>query len=231
MLTDAALKHLNPRDKPYKVADRDGMYVRVSTNGTISFRYDYRINGRRETVTFGKYGATGLSLARARAKCIDARRMIQDGLSPSAAPTLMSGTVLPLCSPPSMWQPALLLANVTSATGPVSSSTSSIGSMAMSPQDSTSISSWTITPPTKPRRSRRGWRADRITTSTSRQLRRLGSIRWSDGSPNSPVSSYSAAYIGQSPSSKPISKPSSNNTIKIQSHSNGPNPPMTSWQP
>jgi hypothetical protein len=27
------------------------MYVRVGTNGTISFRLDYRVNGRRETVT------------------------------------------------------------------------------------------------------------------------------------------------------------------------------------
>ena len=40
MLTDAALKSLKPKDKPYKVTDRDGMCVRVGTNGTISFRYD-----------------------------------------------------------------------------------------------------------------------------------------------------------------------------------------------
>lgn len=83
MLTDAALKHLKPKEKAYKVSDRDGMYVRVGTNGTISFRLDYRLNGRRETVTIGKYGPSGLSLARAREKCIDAKRMVQEGLSPS----------------------------------------------------------------------------------------------------------------------------------------------------
>ncbi len=83
MLTDSTLKYLRVKDKAYKVSDRDGMYVRVSTNGTISFRLDYRINGRRETVTFGKYGPSGLSLARAREKCIDAKRMIEDGLSPA----------------------------------------------------------------------------------------------------------------------------------------------------
>jgi integrase len=83
MLTDAALKHLKPKEKAYKVSDRDGMYVRVGTNGTISFRLDYRLNGRRETVTIGKYGSSGLSLARAREKCIDAKRMVQEGLSPS----------------------------------------------------------------------------------------------------------------------------------------------------
>ncbi len=83
MLTDAALKHLKPKEKAYKVTDRDGMYVRVGTNGTISFRLDYRLNGRRETVTIGKYGPSGVSLARAREKCIDAKRMVQEGLSPS----------------------------------------------------------------------------------------------------------------------------------------------------
>lgn len=83
MLTDAALKHLKTRAKSYKVSDRDGMYVLVSPARTISFRLDYRLHGRRETVTFGKYGASGISLARAREKCIDAKRMVSEGLSPS----------------------------------------------------------------------------------------------------------------------------------------------------
>jgi hypothetical protein len=53
MLTDTALKNLKPKEKPYKVADRDGMYVVVAPSGTIAFRLDYRSNGRRETVTLG----------------------------------------------------------------------------------------------------------------------------------------------------------------------------------
>ena len=60
------LRHLKPKEKPYKVTDRDGMYVLVSPSGTVTFRLDYRLNGRRETVTFGEYGPAGLSLARAR---------------------------------------------------------------------------------------------------------------------------------------------------------------------
>lgn len=83
MLTDTALKNLKPREKAYKVADRDGMYVHVTTSGSITFRYDYRLNGRRETLTIGKYGPSGLSLARAREKCLDARRAVADGLSPA----------------------------------------------------------------------------------------------------------------------------------------------------
>lgn len=85
MLTDSELKHLKPKAKPYKVSDRDGMYVLVSPGGTISFRVDYRLHGRRETVTLGKYSPSDLSLARAREKCIDAKRLIAKGQSPAIA--------------------------------------------------------------------------------------------------------------------------------------------------
>jgi len=43
MLTDAALKHLKPKDKNYKVTDR-GMYVLVRPSGTLTFQLDYRMN-------------------------------------------------------------------------------------------------------------------------------------------------------------------------------------------
>lgn len=83
MLTDAGIKALKPKDKLYKVADRDGMYVAVNPSGAVVFRYDYRLNGRRETLTLGRYGAAGLSLARAREKLIDAQRAIAEGRSPA----------------------------------------------------------------------------------------------------------------------------------------------------
>ncbi|MDP1642875.1 MAG: integrase family protein, partial [Phenylobacterium sp.] len=83
MLTDVALKNLKSREKAYKVTDRDGLYVHVSTSGTVTFRLDYRLNGRRETLTLGKYGPTGISLARAREKTIDAKRAVAEGRSPA----------------------------------------------------------------------------------------------------------------------------------------------------
>ncbi|AOM39726.1 tyrosine-type recombinase/integrase [Xenorhabdus hominickii] len=84
MLTDTKIKNLKPTDKLYKVSDRDGLYVAVTKSGTVSFRYDYRINGRRETVTLGKYGGDGITLAEARKKLVEAKKMISDGLSPSS---------------------------------------------------------------------------------------------------------------------------------------------------
>lgn len=83
MLTDVALKNLKPREKAYKVTDREGLYVQVSTSGTLTFRLDYRLHGRRETLTLGKYGPSGLSLARAREATIDAKRAVFEGRSPA----------------------------------------------------------------------------------------------------------------------------------------------------
>lgn len=83
LLTDTALKHLKSKVKDYKVTDRDGMYVLVKSSGALTFRYDYRINSRRETVTLGQYGADGITLARARELCLDARRMVGEGISPA----------------------------------------------------------------------------------------------------------------------------------------------------
>jgi len=67
----------------YKVTDRDGMYLLVSPTGALTFRFDYRLNGRRETVIIGRYGPAGISLARAREKLIEAKLMIQEGVSPA----------------------------------------------------------------------------------------------------------------------------------------------------
>jgi len=98
-LTNTALKNLKPKEKAYKVPDRDGMYVIVSSSGRITFRYDYRLNGRRETLTMGQYDAAqaalperlpsdleygmALSLADARQLLARARMTVKNGDSPA----------------------------------------------------------------------------------------------------------------------------------------------------
>jgi hypothetical protein len=54
-LTDTALKALKPRDQAYKVTDSAGMYVVVTPTGSKSFRFDYRFDGKRQTLTVGQY--------------------------------------------------------------------------------------------------------------------------------------------------------------------------------
>lgn len=85
MLTDTKLKNLKPQEKLYKVSDRDGLYVAVLTSGSVSFRYDYRINGRRETLVIGQYGRDGITLAEAREELNAAKKLLKSGQSPSAA--------------------------------------------------------------------------------------------------------------------------------------------------
>lgn len=83
MLTDTKLRNLKPKEKLYKENDRDGLYVAVTASGAISFRYNYKINGRQETITFGRYGVGGITLAEARELLGEAKRSIAAGKSPA----------------------------------------------------------------------------------------------------------------------------------------------------
>lgn len=83
MLTDTKLRNLKPKEKLYKVNDRDGLYVAVTSTGSISFRYNYSVNDQQETITFGRYGLGGISLAEAREQLGEAKKMIVAGKSPA----------------------------------------------------------------------------------------------------------------------------------------------------
>lgn len=83
MLTETKLRALKPKDKLYKVPDRDGLYVAVTPSGAVSFRYNYSLNGRQETVTFGRHGIGGITLAEAREALHHAKKMVAQGKSPA----------------------------------------------------------------------------------------------------------------------------------------------------
>ncbi|HDR1869706.1 TPA: tyrosine-type recombinase/integrase [Pasteurella multocida] len=83
MLTDSKIKKLQASDKLYKVSDLHGLYVAVLPSGAKSFRYDYRFQGKRKTVTFGKYGKDGITLADAREQLAEARRLLVQGVCPA----------------------------------------------------------------------------------------------------------------------------------------------------
>ena len=81
-LTDTALKALKPRERPFTVADGRGLYVEVFPSGGIVWRYRYRLNGRPEKLTLGKYPA--LTLKNARIKRDEAAQAAAMGASPAA---------------------------------------------------------------------------------------------------------------------------------------------------
>ena len=71
-----------PKDKPYKLADGGGMYLEVFPNGTKSWRMKYRIAGKEKRVVFGVYPT--ITLADARSKRDDAKKLLVNGVDPSA---------------------------------------------------------------------------------------------------------------------------------------------------
>ncbi|MGH8487598.1 MAG: tyrosine-type recombinase/integrase [Gammaproteobacteria bacterium] len=81
MLSDTKARQARPREKPYKLADQGGLYLLVSPTGAKSWRYDYRLHGRRETLTLGSYPE--LALAEARERHLRARKRVAQGESPA----------------------------------------------------------------------------------------------------------------------------------------------------
>ncbi len=80
-LTQTRLRTLKPRHRRYEVTDRDGLCIEVMPSGRMSWRYRYRLAGRREKVTIGPYPALGLREARERR--LEAERAVVVGQSPA----------------------------------------------------------------------------------------------------------------------------------------------------
>ncbi|AEG53100.1 tyrosine-type recombinase/integrase [Sinorhizobium meliloti] len=80
-LSDTKVRNAKGRDKQYKLMDDLGLYLLVKPNGSRLWRFDYQLNGKRNTLAFGKYPA--VSLVDARAKRDAARNQLANGVDPS----------------------------------------------------------------------------------------------------------------------------------------------------
>jgi len=83
MLTDTAIRKIKPADKPLKLSDGGGMYLLVNPNGSRYWRMNYRFEGKQKTLTLGVYPAVTLADARQRRE--EARRLLAQGVDPNAA--------------------------------------------------------------------------------------------------------------------------------------------------
>jgi hypothetical protein len=85
--TIMALNHIQitnakPREKAYKLADSDGLYLVVQPNGTKLWRMNYRHLGRQKTLYLGAWPE--VRIAAARQQRDKAREQIAAGLDPAA---------------------------------------------------------------------------------------------------------------------------------------------------
>lgn len=81
-LTDIQVKTARSKEKDYKLADGNGLYLQVSTNGGKWWRFRYFFGGKEKMISFGTY--PDISLAEARNKRHEARNMVANGIDPSA---------------------------------------------------------------------------------------------------------------------------------------------------
>lgn len=79
-LTALAIRNAKPGDKPLR--DGGGLYLLPGTSGRHGWRLDYRHLGKRNTLSMGVY--PDVSLADARAKRDEARKLVAAGIDPGA---------------------------------------------------------------------------------------------------------------------------------------------------
>lgn len=79
-ISDAKLRKLKAKIKPYKVADEGGLYVEVATSGSRLWRWKYRYGEKEKRLALGKY--PDVSLADARAKRDQYRATLAKGIDP-----------------------------------------------------------------------------------------------------------------------------------------------------
>lgn len=80
-LNDLRIKAAKPKDKPYKLGDGSGLYLLVHPTGAKYWRLKYRYNGKEKKLAFGVYPE--VSLADARARCMEARKHLAAALDPT----------------------------------------------------------------------------------------------------------------------------------------------------
>ncbi|MBZ9935818.1 integrase arm-type DNA-binding domain-containing protein [Mesorhizobium sp. BR1-1-16] len=81
-LTDTAIRNAKPTDKPFKLADGGGLFLLINPTGSRLWRLKYRIEGREKLLAIGPY--PDVTLAKARERREEARRLIASGADPSA---------------------------------------------------------------------------------------------------------------------------------------------------
>jgi integrase len=81
-LTDVQIRAAKPREKPYKLFDERGLFLLVKPSGARLWRFKYVHAGREKLISLGDF--RDVPLKRAREKRDDARRLVADGVDPSA---------------------------------------------------------------------------------------------------------------------------------------------------
>ena len=67
-LNDRQIKNAKPAEKPFKLNGGKGLYLYINTSGGKLWRFDFSHNGKRKTLSIGKYPTISLAEARQAAE-------------------------------------------------------------------------------------------------------------------------------------------------------------------
>lgn len=92
-LTSAKIRTLKPSDKPFKVSDSHGLYLRVKPGSSRHWYLKYRISGKESRIALGTYPAISLSDARQQREGI--RKMLALNINPIQQRAAVRGSRTP----------------------------------------------------------------------------------------------------------------------------------------
>lgn len=80
-LNDMQIRRAKPETKAYTLGDGQGLSLLIEPNGSKSWRFRYRFAGKPKMISLGVYPT--ISLADARSRRDDARKLVAEGKNPS----------------------------------------------------------------------------------------------------------------------------------------------------
>jgi len=81
-LTNTVIRKAKTQDETYRLSDGGSLYLWVTPAGGKLWRWAYRHEGKEKLMSFGKYPEVSLALARERHS--EARKLLATGLDPMA---------------------------------------------------------------------------------------------------------------------------------------------------
>ena len=81
LLSSFSVEKAKPREKPYMLSDGNGLHLLVNPNASKLWRFRYRFDGKQKMIGLGSY--PDVSLAIARDKRGEARKLVASGIDPS----------------------------------------------------------------------------------------------------------------------------------------------------
>jgi integrase len=82
-LTDTEIRGAKPGEKPYKLYDREGLFLLINPRGSKLWRFKYVFQGKEKLMALGEYPL--VKLAEARNRAFEARKILAAGIDPMAA--------------------------------------------------------------------------------------------------------------------------------------------------